>query len=232
RAIMPHGVVIGRQVTAGVSASSGSNVRTIVGVVGDARTTYAHAAPPTMYLPILQVPFPGADLIVRGERAANAVAATVPAVDPLMPVPRVRTLSALMGDDAAQARLSAASVGALALVALLLALAGIYAVVSYNVAQRTHEIGVRMALGANIVRVLADVVVRAMKVASIGILAGIVIAVFVARAIAGQLYGISPFDPLTFVAVIVAIALASIAAALIPARRAIRVDPIVALRYE
>ncbi len=233
RRFISRGDALGRRMTVGISATGHSGPRTIVGVAGDTRTSYALPPEPTVYLPAQQVPFPDMALVVRGDgAAAKAVAAVVPSVDPLMPVPAQHTLASLMAEDTARARLGVASIGALAFVALSLALAGIYAVVSYGVAQRTQELGVRMALGARATHVVRDVVTRALGITGIGVSAGIVLAVFAARAIADQLYGVAPFDPATFAIVIIAIVLASAAAALIPARRATRVDPIVALRYE
>jgi len=229
---VPQGNVLGRRLSTGISASSGSHVRTIVGVVSDTLPAYGISPEPTMYVPAGQVPFPNMELVVRGQVFSKLVAAIIPAVDPLMPVPPRSSLSALMSEDAARTRLSVASVGALAFVALMLALAGIYAVVSYGVAQRTHELGVRLALGAHAANIVLEVVSREMRVAGVGVLVGIIFAGFVARAISGELYGVAPFDPLTFGVVIIAVVLASLAAALVPAWRATRVDPIVALRYE
>ncbi len=167
-----------------------------------------------------------------GVHVAEAVAAAVPATNALLPAPQMRDLTSYMSDDAARARLGATTLGALGLLGLLLAIAGIYAVVSYGVSQRTHELGVRMALGARARHIVQRVVAGTLALTIIGVLCGIVVGAFAVRLVADQLYGVRPYDPLTFGIVMIMITLASIAAALIPARRATRVDPIIALRYE
>lgn len=163
---------------------------------------------------------------------SKAIAHEVTDADPLLPLPRVYPLTKDLAADSATARLNAVTLAVLAFIAFALAIGGIYAVVSYGVTQRTHELGVRMALGARAAQIVPDVLARAMGIATLGVLAGIVGAAIGARAIAGQFYGVGPFDPLAFGVVILTIALASAAAAVVPARRATRVDPIVALRYE
>jgi len=238
----PNRAVLGAQIslnfalgTAREVASKKPVVRTIVGIVSDTRDSYGRPAAPKMYLPFLQAPFPGLLLLAKvapHAHVANAIASAVTAADPALAAPKIQPLDNFLAEDAAQARLSALTLLALAFVAFVLAIAGIYAVVSYGVAQRTHELGIRIAVGARAAHVLRDVLGRALRIATIGILAGIVLAAFAAHAIGDQLYGIGAFDPLTFVAVVAAIALAAAAAALVPALRATRVNPIVALRYE
>lgn len=221
--------------TAREIASKKAVVRTIVGIVGDTRDSYGRPVAPKMYLPFRQVPLPGLLLLAKtmpGAHVANAVASAVAAADPLLAAPKMQPLDDFLAEDAAQARLSALTLLAVAFVAFVLSIAGIYAVVSYGVAQRTHELGVRIAFGARATHVLRDVLGRALRIAAIGILAGTVLAALAAHAIGNQLYAIEPFDPLTFGLVVVAITLASGAAALVPALRAMRIDPIVALRYE
>jgi len=205
--------------------------RTIVGVVGDARETYDQAPSPMIYLAFAQVPMNPAILVVKAASGAR-VAAAVPAADRLLPAPTMRDLESYMSDDAARARLGAVTLGALGLVALVLAIAGIYAVVSYGVAQRTHEFGVRMALGARAAHIVRRAVGGALVLVALGVLVGLVLATFSTRLVSDQLYDIKPFDPTTFAVVTLAIVLASGVAAFIPARRATHVDPIAALRYE
>jgi len=221
--------------TAREVASKRPVVRTIIGVVGDTRDSYGRAGVPKMYLPFAQVPLSGLLLVARiapHAHVANAIAGAVTAADSLLAAPKIQRLDDFLAADAAQARLSALTLLALAFVAFMLAIAGIYAVVSYGVARRTHEFGIRIAVGARAMDVLRDVLGGTLRTAAVGILVGIVLAAFAANAIADQLYGIGPFDPLTFALVVAAVTLASVAAALIPAWRAIRVDPMVALRYE
>ncbi len=227
--------VVGARIVPQLSVSNTVPLRTIVGVVADMRRSYAKPAVPMAYLPAAQFPWTGSFLVVRAaasSRVAAAVAASVPASDALMPLPKLFPLSASLAQNIAQTRLAVASLSALGLIALALSIAGIYAVVSYGVTQRTHELGIRMALGARASHVIRNVVRGALRLTALGVLAGIVLAGFTVRFVAAQLYGVTPFDPLTFATVIVIIAFAASSAALIPARRATRVDPIVALRYE
>lgn len=130
-----------------------------------------------------------------------------------------------LSDDAGRVRLSAITLLGLAFIGFMLAIAGIYAVTSYGVALRTHELGIRVALGAPAPRILRDVLARVLRTAAIGILAGVVLAAFAARALATQLYRTPPLDPLTFGVVVAVIVVAAAAAALLPAERATRVDP-------
>ncbi len=237
RRYLPHSRVVGAQIVSGLptDVKQKSPLWTIVGIVGDIRETYAVAPQPTIYMPFAQAPVLPFILVVRaapGVHVGTAVAAAITATDPLLPAPVMRDLTSYMSDDAARARLGAITLGTLGLLGLMLAIAGIYAVVSYGVAQRTHELGIRMALGARARHTVQRVVAGALGLAIIGVLCGIVVGGFAVRLVADQLYGVKPYDPLTFGIVILTMTLAPIAAALIPARRATRVEPIVALRYE
>lgn len=236
RRYLPHSRVVGAQIVSRFPTDEkGRSPWTIVGIVGNVRQSYAVAPQPTIYLPFAQAAVLSVILIVRaapGVHVGAAVAAAIPATDPLLPAPVMRDLTSYMSDDAARARLGALILGTLGLLGLVLAIAGMYAVVSYGVSQRTHELGVRMALGARAWHIVKRVVAGTLGLAIIGVLCGIVVGAFAVRLVADQLYGVKPYDPLTFGIVIVTMTLASIAAALIPARRATRVDPIVALRYE
>jgi len=234
---LPHKRTIGAQIVAGLPTDEKGKppVRTIVGVVGNVRGNYSVAPKPTIYMPLGQAPMLGAIMLVRGAPGVNiaaAVAAAVPMTNSLLPPPVMRDLGSYMNDDAARARLGATTLGMLGLLALVLAIAGIYAVVSYGVAQRTHELGVRMALGARAWQIARRVIAGTLALTIIGVLCGVVVGALAVRLVADQLYGVKPYDALTFGTVVVMITLASIAAALVPARRATRVDPIVALRYE
>jgi len=237
RKYLPRSRVLGAQIISHLpmDEKGKSPLLTIVGIVGDVRENYSVTPQPTIYVPFAQAPpLPGIVLVRAdpGVHVAEAVAAAVPATNALLPAPQMRDLTSYMSDDAARARLGATTLGALGLLGLLLAIAGIYAVVSYGVSQRTHELGVRMALGARARHIVQRVVTGALALTIIGVLCGIVVGAFAVRLVADQLYGVKPYDPLTFGIVMIMITLASIAAALIPARRATRVDPIIALRYE
>jgi predicted permease len=213
----------------------GAKPATIVGIVANARNTYAAPAPSTIYGPLQQGVPPAAELLAKTNGHADvsrALASAIPAAQPLLPAPPVRPLESYLSDDAQRVRLSAITLLSLAFIGFMLAIAGIYAVTSYGVALRTHELGIRVALGAPAPRILRDVLARVLRTAAIGILAGVVLAAFAARALATQLYRTPALDPLTFGAVVAVIVIAAAAAALLPAERATRVDPIVALRQE
>ncbi len=221
---------LGRQIT-----GLGIKPATIVGIVANARNTYAAPDPPTIYGPLQQGVPPAAYLLAKTIGNANvsrALASAIPAAEPLLPAPPVRSLESYLSDDAERVRLSAITLLSLAFIGLVLAIAGIYAVTSYGVALRTHELGIRVALGAPAPQILRDVLARVLRTAAIGILAGVVLAAFAAQALATQLYHTPPLDPLTFGVVVAVIVIAAAAAALLPGERATRVDPIVALRQE
>ena len=210
---------------------------TVVGVVADMRRTgldmpvreetfMAHAQNPTLRN-TLMVRTAG-DPLSAGQHVRDAVRA----LDPNQPVSNVRTLQADLSGLLAQRRFNAVLVGAFAILALLLAMIGAYGVTAYLVAQRTKEIGVRMALGAEPSRVTRLVVLNGLKVAAVGVAGGVVASFFAARLASSLLHGVSPHDPITLVAapltMLVVVALANY----VPARRAARVDPLMALRQE
>lgn len=210
---------------------------TIVGVVGNEQQRLSRAAPPMYYLPLPQVAPNVLDIVVSSDTLApeglnKQLDRAVAASDQLIVTPKVYTIAQLIGDAASTPRSSVVLLGALAAVAFLLALSGVFGVVSFSVTQRYREFGVRRALGARARDVLGDVLRRSLIVSSLGIALGATIAILAGRAIAPQLDGISPFDPLTFAAVIVLLLGCAAAAALLPAIRATRVDPARVLRYE
>lgn len=210
--------------------------RRVVGVVGDTRHTYALENKPEAYLPNTQLPIDYAALIVRSTDSQQVITETlkraVAQVDPTLSAPRVETLRSRMGDTVGRERIGAILLGSLAFVALLLAIAGVYGVVSYDVGQRTHEIGVRVALGATTRTIVVMVLRGAIVLASSGIAIGLGLAALSSWLIEGQLVDVSALDPRTYLVVIVLLAVAVFFASLIPALRAARVDPVTALRYE
>lgn len=163
---------------------------------------------------------------------APAMREAVLSVDKDQPVYRVRTMEQFLSDMMAAPRATAYLLSALAIVAIILAAVGIYGVMSYTIAQRTHEIGIRVALGARRADVLRLVLTQGMKLAVVGIVIGTGGAVIVTRMMDPLLYGVRPNDPLTFAVVAVVLASVALLACYIPARRAMKVDPMVALRYE
>ncbi len=163
---------------------------------------------------------------------ASAVRQAVLSIDPLQPVYSQKTMEQLVSDSMTDRRLVLLLLGIFAAVALLLASVGIYGVISHSVEQRTREIGIRMALGAQRATVLGMILGLGARLAGMGIGIGLLGAAALSRAMRGLLYGISPTDPLTYALLAAALALVAIGACLVPARRAVRVDPAVALRAE
>lgn len=149
-----------------------------------------------------------------------------------LPIAEVKTLNDVVSDSMAESRFSVLLLGAFGVLALLLVAIGMYGVISYNAAQRTQEIGIRIALGAQRGDVLRMVLRYGVRIAAMGIGIGLAAAFGVTRLLNSFLYGVGATDPVTFVSVVILLVLVAVAACYIPARRAIRVDPIVALRYE
>jgi putative ABC transport system permease protein len=227
---------IGMRVVPSISSGNGRPPsRIIVGVVDDLKTSFNGATLPTIYVPVGQLPFPASSLVVRSSAGASsdaAIAAAVTSVDPLVPRPSVVALSSLLAADVEKQRLTVAALCGLAFVALALSIAGVFAVVSYGVTQRTHEFGIRMALGADARQIVRTVLAGAMRLAFVGVVLGLFVAGAGTRLLTDELYDTQPLDPLTFGSVTALVVLAALFAALVPARRATQVDPIVALRYE
>jgi putative ABC transport system permease protein len=218
---------------------SGKPWLTVVGVVGNVRTNWP--APEFLqefYLPYMQYPWDLAprDFIVRTALNPTAVAAAiqreVAALDKDQPVSDVRTLEDVVGEAVGPQRFALTLLGVFAVLALVLASVGIYGVMAYSVSQRIHEIGIRMALGAQRSNVLSMVVREALVLALIGAGLGLAGAWGLTRLLSGLLYSVQPTDPLTFALVPLLLVGVSAFASYIPAHRATRVDPIVALRYE
>ncbi len=161
-----------------------------------------------------------------------AVRKTVWSMDKQLPIASVRTMDALLADSIGQPRFRTILLGLFAALSLILAAAGIYGVISYSVLQRTSEFGIRMALGADLSDVLRLVLARGAKLALLGVAIGAPAAFMLARFMSSLLFGIAPADPLTFAGVTGLLLLVALSACYIPARRASRVDPMVALRYE
>ena len=210
---------------------------TIVGVIADARTeSVANARVPQIYLNLYQDTPKELAIFLRGDLNASAipeeVRAMVQSVDPELPVYGAKTLDDAVSASLEQRRFSMDIVGAFAVTALLLAGLGIYGVISYIVNERTRDIGIRLALGAQREKIMAMVLRQGLGMAMAGAALGLVGSVIVSHLMAGLLYGVSPNDPLTFIGVTVVLTAVALMACWIPARRAVRVDPLVALRYE
>ncbi len=163
---------------------------------------------------------------------ARAVKTAVWSVDRNLPVSHVETLENTIGNATWQSRFSLLLIGIFSALALVLAMIGIYGVMAYEVAQRTHEIGIRMALGADRGGIASLIARQSLPVALIGIACGLGAAAALARLMRGMLYQIDPADPVTFASVAALVLIVATLAALVPARRAMRVDPMIALRHE
>jgi putative ABC transport system permease protein len=210
----------------------------VVGIVSDLKYSQLDADPPAeIYIPYRQLPFlSGTSVAIRTAGDASAIAPAmrklISGIDPAQPVYNVKTLEQALADSIAPRRFNLFLLGTFAAVALLLALVGIYGVIAYAVAERTREIGVRMALGAQRHEVVSMVVREGMAMALAGMAAGLAGAWGLTHLMASLLYEVKTDDPATFAAVGAALAGTALLACLVPALKAARVDPIVALRYE
>ncbi|HEX8088402.1 MAG TPA: FtsX-like permease family protein, partial [Blastocatellia bacterium] len=213
------------------------NWRTIVGVVGHVkRYGLDGKVKEQYYFPQTQRTQPSMALLVRSasdpSRLVPSIREAIHAVDKDQPIYRVMSMEEMVSNSVAQKRFSMLLLAIFAGVALLLAAVGIYGVMSYSVTQRTQEIGIRMALGASRGDVLKMIVRQGMMLTLIGVGVGLGVAFLVARVMSSLLFGVGAHDPATFIAIPAILAAVALGACFIPARRATRVDPMVALRYE
>jgi len=232
----PNQDPIGRQMRFGFPPNT--NVpREIIGVVGDLRDVALSRKPgPMMYVPFAQAPLYGGEVVVRSSSSASSVAAgvrqTVRSIDEDLPVTDVESFPEAVGASVAQERFRTLLMSSFSGLALILAAVGIFGVISYSASQRTHEIGIRIALGAQQHNVLRLILGQGTKLALLGLGAGAAAALPLTHLMAGLLYGVSATDPLTFGAVGIVLLGVAVTACYIPARRAMGVDPMVALRHE
>ena len=232
RQLWPSGDALGRRIS--MSGANGPWIR-VVGIAKDTRyNSLGETTPPFMYLPLSQHYQRSMVLQVRTAGAATAIGEaigrTVRALDPQLPAVRPVRLETDMQLALLPAKLGAALLGAFGSLALLLATVGIYGVASFAVARRTREIGIRAALGAQRSDLLRLVLGESMRRVAIGLAVGLLGALGLSRALASQLYGVGPVDPLTFTATPLILGVVALVASWVPARRAARVDPLVALR--
>jgi predicted lysophospholipase L1 biosynthesis ABC-type transport system permease subunit len=209
----------------------------VVGVIGDLKDGgLAQPASPTMFLAHAQFPVGFMNVAIRttGDPQARAAPAqaVLAAIDPNVPLFRVRSMAQLVGADVAQPKLYALLLATFALVAIALAGVGLYGVLSQGVVQRQRELGVRMALGASTTDVVSLVLRQAVRLAAAGIVLGIAAGLVATRGLQVLLFGVGAQDPTTFVTVGSGLFLVALLASVIPARRAARLDPVVALRTE
>jgi predicted permease len=235
RQSFPNENPIGRRIQCGLESLE---PMTIVGVVGDVRQNSPAAAPqPTIYMPLEQNPYHSNELqvVVRTARPASQLTGVVRKVaestNSTMAV-KFTTMETMVADSIAAPRFRTFLITIFAALALMLAVLGIYGVMSYIVSQRTAELGLRMALGAESGDVLQMVLLRAAGLAAIGLVLGAALSIAAGRAISSLLFGLTPTDPATWAGALAGVALIAVMAAMVPAWRASRIDPMVALRQE
>jgi putative ABC transport system permease protein len=209
---------------------------TVVGIVGDVRNTTLNRESPALYYSSGYRTWPLMDIVLRTESDPASVMAAararIRALDPELPLSNIRSMSEWVSTSAAQPRLNASLLGVFACVALLVAAIGTYGVLAYSVSQRTKELGLRMALGADRSGVLRLVVREGMTVGLAGIVIGVLAAAAISRTLSALVYGISIWDPSTYVGVAAMLAVVALLSCVVPAVRASRVDPMEALRLE
>jgi ABC-type antimicrobial peptide transport system permease subunit len=212
---------------------------TVVGIVGNTRQATLDRAPMTeLYLPYRQASWAAADfgLVIRTRNEPTAIVTTVRVaireLDPTQPIYNVKTMREVQSDSISDRRLYMRLLGSFATVALLLAMAGIYGVISYGVTQRTREFGIRLALGSETAVIRRMVVWDGARLALIGLAIGIPGALMTTRLIGSVLYGVARTDPVTYASVAAILVGVGLLASYIPARRAVNVDPIIAMRAE
>lgn len=236
RRFFPNEDPIGKRLNLGSEAKP--DFVQIVGVVGDVKYNgMAEEVQPAIYQPVAQQPVWGLSLIVKSDVSdvsslTAAVRNQLRTIDPELPLTRIYTMDQRLSVATAQPRFRTSLIALFAAVALILACVGIYGVVSYSVTQRTHEIGIRMALGAQTGDVLQMVLKQAMLLAVAGVTSGLVASLALTGLLSKLLFGVTPTDPPTFAFTALVLAFTAIVASYLPARRAAKVDPLDALKYE
>jgi putative ABC transport system permease protein len=241
RQYLPQGKALGQRIQPVLPAQIWNNERLtsfeVVGIVRNVKSAGWNAeSEPTYYLPATQAPFQAMTILVRTRNdpatLVSALRNAVQTIDPTQPVTNIRTLDQIVSDSIAQPRLNMLLMGLFGGLALILAAVGIYGLLSYAVTERTREIGTRMALGAQVPDVLRLVLKQGMTLALIGEVIGLVGAFALTRVIRGLLFGVAPTDAMTFIAVAAVLTSVALLACYFPARRAAKVDPLVALRHQ
>ena len=239
RRLWPGQDPIGRTLSAATGYfGGGDSAATVIGVARDVRYgAFDSSTMSDLYIPAYQSGFGSSGtFFIRTERdpfqVLEAARRELKALDPTLPIYNVMTMEERAGAALTRPRFATTLLGAFAAMALVLAAVGLYGVMAFSVAQRTREIGLRMALGANAPMVLRSVLLQGLALAGVGVGIGLAGAVALQRVVAGMLYGVQPTDPATMLGVSLLMGAAAVLAAAIPARRATRVDPMTALRSE
>jgi putative ABC transport system permease protein len=227
--------VTGRRIATGFIANGQEILRTIVGVAADTRNSYSVPPAPDFYMPVTQNPRLGRFLVKTSgspAKLASQITNAIQAVDPQIAPGELRAMPEMLAQNGLRSQAATTLFSLLATIAVLLAIAGIYAVTASSVEQRTREFGIRKAVGAGSWHVLRDVLGSALVQTSIGVGLGLAAAAALAPVMASLLFATSPLDPLTYAAVIVLLQICTAIAAIVPAIRAVRIPPAQALRYE
>ena len=241
RRYFPHENALGQQIQPVRPAQIRDNEKftsfEIVGIVRDMKSAgWNTESEPIYYLPATQAPFQEMTILVRTRNdptmLVSALRNAVQTIDPTLPVTNISTLDQIVSDSIAQPRLNMLLMSLFGALALILAAVGIYGLLSYTVTERTREIGIRMALGAQVTDVLKHFLRQGMTLVLIGEVIGLLGAFALTRVIRGLLFGVAPTDGMTFLVVVVLLTSVALVACYFPARRAAKVDPLVALRYE
>jgi len=236
RIYFPNQDPIGKQLSFAFPPDPAS-AREIVGIVGDVRDVALGSDPgPMMYVPFAQAPFPGAVLVVKSaldlSSLTSAIRRDVVQLDKDLPVTDAAKMTDILGSSVAQPRFRTFLLALFAAMAVVLSATGIFGVISYSVSRRTNEIGIRVALGASRTTILQMVLRETLALACAGLALGIPCALGASRLLGHMLFGVSASDPATLTAVGLALAAVAVLAGYVPARRAMCVDPLVALRHE
>jgi predicted permease len=232
----PNEEAVGQRIKLGTDAKD--PVLTVQGVVGRVKMEGLSQDSKRVqgYFPFAQIPSGGMTVILKASGDPNqliaAVRQQVKAIDPDQPIYSIRTMDEIRAESVASERLILTLLSIFAGIALVLAIVGIYGVMSYSVTQRTHEIGIRMAIGAQPRDVFRMVIGQGMMLALIGVAIGLLLAFALTRLMTTMLFGVEPTDPATFAAIAVLLTVVALVACYVPGRRATKVDPVISLRYE
>jgi putative ABC transport system permease protein len=237
RLFFPAGDALGQKIRFGARGGYERNEGEIVGIVGDVRHFGVDAPiPPTFYVPVAQAGLDSVVIVMRTYSAPAGLAQparkVVQAVDRDALVSEPMSMEAIFSASLGQRRFYMMLLGGFAVLALVLAAVGLYGVISYSVAQRTQEVGIRVALGASAREVVAMVMRQGLRLAAAGLAIGLILSFLLKSVLKGLLVGVSATDPLTLAVTALLLLLVAIIAAYVPARRAARVDPMVALRFD